>query len=108
MNIEYFTYGNYGWGTIFKRSIDINDVNYISHTEDAVKFKHSYTDVYDEVQCEELSLTRNFIEIRDKLISSHKKKIAELQNEIDILTADTFDIYQENISKEKAKYIDKI
>ena len=44
MKIEYFEYGHYGYGVIFQRSIDTEDKNYISHTDDSVTFKDSYND----------------------------------------------------------------
>jgi hypothetical protein len=92
--IEYFEYGNYGWGHIFRREIDTNGKNYISHTDDSVTFTDSFTDIYDETQHHDVTHTRKFNVIRDKLIASHKKKIEELQKEIDILEkSDTIDKY---------------
>lgn len=87
MKIEYFEHGHYGYGVIFRRSIDTEDKNYISHTEDSVTFKDSYTDHYDETQYKDVTRTRNFLDIRNKLIASHKKNIAERQKEVDILEA---------------------
>ena len=94
--IEYFTWGNCGWGIILHREIDTNGKNYISHTDDSVTFTDSFTDIYDETQHHDVTHTRKFNVIRDKLIASHKKKIEELQKEIEILDAsDTFDKYND-------------
>jgi hypothetical protein len=96
IKIEYFEYGNYGWGHIFRREIDTTDTTYISHTDESVTFTDSFTDIYDETQHRDVTHTRKFNEIRNKLIASHKKKIEELQNEVDILEAsDTFDKYND-------------
>lgn len=108
MKIDYFEYGHYGYGVIFKRSIDTEDKNYISHTEDSVTFKYSYTDQYDETQYKDVTRTRNFIELRDKLIASHKKNIAERMKEVSILEAsDSIEKYKivslTKISDEKLK-----
>jgi hypothetical protein len=98
--IEYFEYGNYGWGHIFRREIDTSDKNYISHTDESVTFTDSFTDIYDETQHRDVTHTRKFNEIRNKLIASHKKKIEELQKEVDILEAsDTFDKYKDIVYK---------
>ena len=94
--IEYFEVGIYGWGCILRREIDTNDKNYISHTDESVTFTDSFTDIYDETQHRDVTHTRKFNEIRNKLIASHKKKIEELQKEVDILEAsDTFDKYKD-------------
>jgi hypothetical protein len=98
--IEYFEWGNYGYGVIFRRSILTSDKNYISHTDDSVTFTDSFTDIYDETQHHDVTLTRNFNEIRDKLIAHHKKMIVDLQKEVDILEAsDTFDKYKNIVYK---------
>jgi hypothetical protein len=98
--IEYFEYGNYGWGHIFRREIDTSDKNYISHTDESVTFTDSFTDIYDETQHHDVTHTRKFNVIRDELIASHKKKIEELQKEVDILEAsDTFDKYHDIVYK---------
>jgi hypothetical protein len=92
--IEYFEVGICGWGIILRREIDTNGKNYISHTDDSVTFTDSFTDIYDETQHHDVTHTRKFNVIRDKLIASHKKKITELQKEIDILEkSDTIDKY---------------
>ena len=94
--IEYFEWGNYGYGVIFRRCILTSDKNYISHTDDSVTFTDSFTDVFGESQNQDMTLTRNFNEIRDALIDHHKKMIVDLQKEVDILQAsDTFDKYKD-------------
>jgi hypothetical protein len=98
--IEYFEVGIYGWGCIFRREIDTSDKNYISHTDDSVTFTDSFTDIYDQTQYHDVTHTRKFNVIRDELIASHKKKIEELQKEVDILeTSDTFDKYKNIVYK---------
>jgi hypothetical protein len=98
--IEYFEYGNYGWGHIFRREIDTTAKNYSNHTDESVTFTDSFTDVYGETQYHDVTHTRKFNVIRDKLIASHKKKIEELQKEVDILEAsDTFDKYKDIVYK---------
>ena len=98
--IEYFEWGNYGWGCILRQNINTSDKNYISHTDDSVTFNDSFTDVFGENQNQDMTLTRNFNEIRDALIAHHKKMIVDLQKEIDILEAsDTFDKYKNIIYK---------
>jgi len=102
MKIEYFELGYYGYGVIFHRSIDTEDKNYISHTEDSVTFKDSYTDYYDETRYHDVTHTRKFSVIRDELIASHKKQIAERQKEVDILEAsDSIEKYNSIIYKGK-------
>ena len=39
--IEYFEWGNYGWGIILRQNINTTDKKYISHTDDSVTFKDS-------------------------------------------------------------------
>jgi len=98
--IEYFEVGNCGWGCILRREIDTSDKNYISHTDDSVTFTDSFTDMYYETQYHEVAHTRKFNVIRDELIASHKKKIEELQKEVEILEAsDTFDRYHDIVYK---------
>jgi hypothetical protein len=100
MEIEYFEVGICGWGIILRREIDTNGKNYISHTDDSVTFTYSFTDIYDQTQYSDVTHTRKFIEIRDELIASHKKKITELQKEIDILEeSDTIDKYNSIVYK---------
>lgn len=95
MVIEYFEFGNYGYGTIFRYIIDTEDKNYISHTEESVTFKDSYNDDMWNTMYHNVTRTRKFSEIRDELIASHKKNILERQKEVDILEAsDTFDKYK--------------
>jgi hypothetical protein len=90
MKIEYFERDNVFWGLILRRNIEENSLDYISHTENTVTYKVPI----DEIRYGEVTATRNFDEIRDELILSHKENIAELQNEINILTVDTFEKYQ--------------
>ena len=95
MEIEYFEVGICGWGIILRREIDTSGKKYISHTEDSVTFKDSYNDDLWNTKYHNVTHTRKFNVIRDELIASHKKKIEELQKEIDILEAsDTFDKYK--------------
>ena len=107
MKIEYFEREYLHWGIILKRFIDENSKDYISHTENDVTHKGTIRDHRDEIQHIEVTATRNFNEIRDELILSHKENIAELQNEINILAVDTFEKYQEN-SRSSRKIIEKI
>ena len=98
--IEYFEWGNYGWGIILRQNINTSDKKYISHTDDSVTFTDSFTDIYYETQYDDVTHTRKFNVIRDELIASHKKKIEELQKEVDILEAsDTFDKYHDIVYK---------
>ena len=100
MKIEYFEYGHYGYGVIFQRSIDTEDKNYISHTEDSVTFKDSYNDDFWNTKYHNVTHTRKFSVIRDELIASHKKQIAERQKEVDILEAsDSIEQYNSIIYK---------
>ena len=87
MKIEYFELGYFGYGVIFRHSIDTEDKNYISHTEDSVTFKDSYNDDFWNTKYHNVTHTRKFSVIRDELIASHKKQIAERQKEVDILEA---------------------
>ncbi len=94
--IEYFEVGIYGWGCILRQNINTSDKKYISHTEDSVTFKDSYNDDLWNTKYHDVTHTRKFNVIRDELIASHKKKIEELQKEVDILEAsDTFDKYKD-------------
>ena len=96
--IEYFEVGIYGWGHILRQEIDTTDKKYINHTDDSVTFTDSFTDIYYETRYHDVIHTRKFNAIRDELIASHKKKIDELQHEVDILErSDTFDKYKENL-----------
>ena len=98
--IEYFECGNYGWGHIFRREINTSDDNYLNHTDESVTYIDDYTDMYDEIRYENVTKTRKFSVVRDKLIASHKKKIEELQKEVDILEAsDTYEKYSDIIYK---------
>jgi hypothetical protein len=100
MEIEYFEVGIYGWGCILRQNINTSDKKYISHTGDSVTFTDSFTDIYDQTQYHDVTHTRKFNVIRDELIASHKKKIEELQKEVDILEAsDTFDKYKNIVYK---------
>ena len=94
--IEYFEVGIYGWGCILRQNINTSDKKYISHTDDSVTFKDSYNDDLWNTKYHNVTHTRKFNVIRDELIASHKKKIEELQKEVDILEAsDTFDKYKD-------------
>lgn len=98
MNIDYFTYGHYGWGQIFRDQISTEDEDYISHTDDSVTFVDSYTDLYDEVRKHNATMTRKFDTIRNELIANHKQKILELQREVDVLEAsDSFENYNKHL-----------
>ena len=98
--IEYFEVGICGWGIILRQNINTSDKKYISHTDDSVTFNDSFTDVFGESQNQDMTLTRNFNEIRDALIAHHKKMIVDLQKEVDILEAsDTFDKYKDIVYK---------
>jgi hypothetical protein len=98
--IEYFEVGNCGWGVILRREIDTSGKKYISHTDDSVTFTDSFTDIYYETQYDDVTHTRKFNVIRDELIASHKKKIEELQKEVDILEkSDTIDKYNSIVYK---------
>ena len=100
MKIEYFEVGIYGWGCILRQNINTSDKKYISHTDDSVTFTDSFTDIYYETQYNDVTHTRKFNVIRDELIASHKKKIDELQKEVEILEAsDTFDRYHDIVYK---------
>ena len=102
MKIEYFELGYLGYGVIFRYSIDTEDKNYISHTEDSVTFKDSYNDDFWNTKYHNVTHTRKFSVIRDELIASHKKQIAERQKEVDILEAsDSIEKYNSIIYKGK-------
>ena len=102
MKIEYFELGYFGYGVIFRHSIDTEDKNYISHTEDSVTFKDSYNDDFWNTKYHNVTHTRKFSVIRDELIASHKKQIDERQKEVDILEAsDSIEKYNSIIYKGK-------
>ena len=102
MKIEYFELGYFGYGVIFRHSIDTEDKNYISHTEDSVTFKDSYNDDFWNTKYHNVTHTRKFSVIRDELIAHHKKQIAERQKEVDILEAsDSIEKYNSIIYKDK-------
>lgn len=99
MNIEYFECSFYGWaGRILKRSINTEDPQYVSHTDDTVTIKELYEDINGEMRLTTLTLPRNFVAFRDQIIADNKEKLNQLQKNISILqNSNNFEQYAENV-----------
>ena len=80
MKITY--YEMYYTGTIHDRCIDTNDERYISHTDNDVTFKDTYTDEYLDEQEHVVTQSRLFESVRQERIVAYKKEIARYQEDL--------------------------
>lgn len=99
MKIKYFEVSDdYGWGCIFRQSIDTSHQNYISHSEDKIVLKDSWEDRYGEVRDGTRTFYIKFEDAWNELMNRHKKIVDELQKEISLLEQ----------SKDEAVYFKKL
>ena len=82
MKITY--YEMYYTGTIHDRIIDTDDERYISHTDNDVTFKDTYTDEYWEEQEHVVTQSRLFESVRQERIAAYKKQIARYQEDLSV------------------------
>jgi len=82
MKVSYYEVGY--TGTIHERSIDTTDKNYISHTDNDVTFKDTYTDHYWEEKEIISTMPRFFESVRQERIAAYKEEIARYQKDLSV------------------------
>lgn len=82
MKIIYYEIGY--TGTIHAHSIDTTDKNYVSHTDNDVTFKDTYTDEYWEQHEVVRTQSRYFESVRQERIAAYKKEIARYQKDLSV------------------------
>lgn len=82
MKISYYEVGY--TGTIHERIIDTTDKNYISHTDNDVTFKDTYTDEYWEQREVVRTQSRYFESVRQERIAAYKEEIDRLQKDLSV------------------------
>lgn len=87
MKITY--YEVYYTGTIHNRCIDTNDELYISHTDNDVKFKDTYTDEYGDEHEHVVTRSRLFESVRQERIAAYKEEIARYQKDLSVFENST-------------------
>jgi len=87
MKITY--YEMYYTGTIHDRFIDTNDERYISHTDNDVTFKDTYTDEYYDEHEHVVTQSRLFESVRQERIAAYKKEIARYQKDLAVFENST-------------------
>lgn len=87
MKITY--YEMYYTGTIHDRCIDTNDEKYISHTDNDVTFKDTYTDEYWDEQEHVVTRLRLFESVRQERIAAYKKEIVRYQEDLAVFENST-------------------
>lgn len=97
MYIEYFYVSPYGH--IHKSRINTTDKNYISHNDESVTFTDSYVDEYWDTQYHEVTRTRIFEVLRQKMINDIKDRIKEFEK--DLAEFENAKNYEEYINKPK-------
>lgn len=98
MIIEYFETDCYD--IIYRKYIDTDDKNYVSHTNDDVTFLEKDCVPYEKPK--KITKFRNYESVRQELIKSYNKAIKELQQELSIFkNAGNYDQYKELFLKDK-------
>lgn len=97
MDIYYFYVSPYGH--IHKARINTGDKNYISHNDENVTFTDSYRDEYWETRYEEVTHTRIFEVLRQKMINKIKDRIKEFEK--DLAEFENATSYEQYINKTK-------
>ena len=87
MRINYSYINKYG--RIFESIVDTDDENYLSHTDNEVTFKDTYTDQYWEQQEIVRTHSRIFETVRQKRIAAYKEEIARYQKDLAIFESST-------------------
>lgn len=82
MKVSYYEVGY--TGTIHERSIDTTNKNYISHTDNDVTFKDTYTDHYWEEKEIVSTMSRSFESVRQERIAAYKEEIARYQKDLSV------------------------
>lgn len=102
MTIEYYVVSDYG--NIHKQTIDTDHKYYISHTDNTVTVRYTYTDIYDEERISQAERKRNFVDIKENIIKANEEHIRNLQEEVNLLkTAKDYDHYWELIKLSRQK-----
>lgn len=98
MKIEYYVIGPYGYGYIHQESIDTEGVNCICFDNKTVTIRESYLDLYDSEQFSNNTYFRTFEAVRTQLLETHKKVIADLQKNVNLLeSAANYEGYRNNL-----------
>jgi hypothetical protein len=87
MKITY--YEIYYTGTIHDRFIDTTEERYISHTDNDVTFKDTYTDEYWDEHEHVVTRSRLFESLRQERIAAYKKEIARYQEDLAVFENST-------------------
>lgn len=89
MKIIYYAILPYGYGSIHEQSIDTEDITCICFDNKTVTIKEPWEDWSGMQHTSDNTYFRDFDATREQLIDSHKKMIAELQNEVRFLETAT-------------------
>ena len=87
MKITYYKVGY--TGSIHEWFIDTENKNYMSHTDNEVTFKDTYTDHYWNEQEHVVTRSRLFETIRQEQVTAYKEEIARYQKELAVLENST-------------------
>ena len=92
MRIEYFEINDNN--IIYRKYIDTDDKNYVSHTNDDVTFLEKDCVPYEKP--EKITKSRNYESVRQELIKAYNKAIKDLQVELSVFkSAGNYDQYKE-------------
>ena len=82
MRIEYYEIGY--TGTIHKHYVDIGSENYISHTDDTVTFKDTYTNEHWEVKDHVVTRSRIFETVKLERVAAYKEEIGRYMRDLSV------------------------
>ena len=100
MKLEYF---ELYCGTIFKRSIETTNKDYISNDGVKVKFFDNYYNMYGDEERGEVGCFMNFEDARLERINAYEREIARYQKELEVFkNAKNYEHYNQ-LHKENIK-----
>lgn len=89
MKLIYYSVEPYGYGLIYKNTINTEEARCIRFDEKTVTISETSTDLSGGEYTFENIYFREFVDAQNKLLKTHKERIAELQNEVRFLEAAT-------------------
>ena len=94
MKITYYEIGYNG--SVYERCIDTENKNYVSHTDNDVTFKDTYTDQYWEEKEHIVTHSRLFETVRQERVNAYKKEIARYQKDLAVFeNAKSYENYRQ-------------
>lgn len=102
MKITYYEIGY--TGSVHERFIDTENKNYVSHTDNDVTFKDTYTDHYWNEQEHVVTRSRLFETIRQERVAAYKEEIARYQKDLAVFENSTsYDHYWQLLKENRLK-----